>query len=188
MKQFAGSLRARRALRFSCALLFALLALRPFGPGQGRQDLGRSRCNTPARETISQERDPRADAHQGRAEYSDAIVEQDIRALYATRQVQNVRIFAEPDGRRREGDRRRADARESSTKSRSWAPSACRPRALRKNIKLKINAPLDEDALGKARQDILDAYRAKGFNDVDVQYRVEADEARGTSRVVYTDQ
>ena len=53
-------------------------------------------------------------------------------------------------------------------------------------IKLKVNKPLDEDALGTARQDILDAYRAKGFNDIDVQYRIDANAARGTSRVVYT--
>ena len=59
-------------------------------------------------------------------------------------------------------------------------------KALRKIIKLKINSPLDEDTLGKARQDILDAYRAKGYNDVEVEYRIVANEARGTSRVVFT--
>ena len=39
----------------------------------------------------------------------------------------------------------------------------------------------------KARQKIIEMpTRAKGFNDIDVQYRIDTDEARGTSRVVYT--
>ena len=53
-------------------------------------------------------------------------------------------------------------------------------------IKLKMNAPLDEDALGQARQDIIDAYKAKGYNDVDVQYQIEGDVSRGDSRAVFT--
>ncbi len=57
---------------------------------------------------------------------------------------------------------------------------------MRKKIKLKINQPLDEDALGKAKQDIIDAYRAKGFNEIDVDYRIDSNEARGTSRAIFT--
>ncbi|MEJ7703242.1 MAG: POTRA domain-containing protein [Geodermatophilaceae bacterium] len=53
-------------------------------------------------------------------------------------------------------------------------------------MKLNVNGPLDEDAVGTARQDIIDSYRAKGFNDVDVQYRTDTNRARGTSRVVFT--
>ena len=63
-------------------------------------------------------------------------------------------------------------------------PPASRPSPAQDH-QVKINSPLIR-YLGKARQDIIDAYRAKGYNDVDVQYKIEANEARGTSRVVFT--
>lgn len=117
--------------------------------------------------------------------YSDGIVEQDIRSLYATGQVQNVRIFGQQQG---EGVKvivavqTRANVNEIEISGATKVSA----KALRKKIKLKVNTPLNEDALGEAKQEILDVYRAKGFNDIDVQYRVDTDQARGTSRVVYT--
>ena len=58
---------------------------------------------------------------------------------------------------------------------------------MRKKIELKINTPLNEDALGKARQDIIDAYRARGSTMSTCKYRVDDGCRRaGTSRVVYT--
>ncbi len=57
---------------------------------------------------------------------------------------------------------------------------------LRKNIKLKINAPVSETDLQEAKESIIASYQAKGFTDVDVKFRVDTDETRGTSRVVYT--
>jgi outer membrane protein insertion porin family len=117
--------------------------------------------------------------------YSDSIVEQDIRNLYATGQVQNVRIFGQQQG---EGVKvtvvvqTRANVNEIAIEG----ATQFSPQNLRKRIKLKVNEPLDETVLGKARQDILTAYRARGFNDATVQYRIDQDEARGTSRVVFT--
>ncbi|MDQ6765571.1 MAG: outer membrane protein assembly factor BamA [Verrucomicrobiota bacterium] len=118
-------------------------------------------------------------------DYSDAIVEQDIRALYNTGQIQNVRIFAQPSG---EGVKVIVAVQTRANVNAIEIDGATRisAKALRKEIKLKINGPLDEDALGKARQDILDLYRAKGYNDVDVKYRVDANTQRGTSRVIFT--
>ena len=57
---------------------------------------------------------------------------------------------------------------------------------LRKAIDLKINAPVSEDELQKGREKIIENYQKKGFTDVDVKFRIDTDEARGTSRVVYT--
>ena len=58
---------------------------------------------------------------------------------------------------------------------------------IRKEIKLKINQPVNEEELEKARQKIIDVYRGRGFNDVDVKFRVDPiEEKRGTARVVYT--
>ncbi len=58
---------------------------------------------------------------------------------------------------------------------------------LRKEIAIKLNSPVNEDELQKARQKIIDTYQSKGFTDIDVQFRVEPiEEKRGTARVVYT--
>jgi outer membrane protein insertion porin family len=117
--------------------------------------------------------------------YSDPIAEQDIRNLYSTGQVQNVRIYGEQAG---EGVRvivavqTRSVVNEIEIAGAQSIPA----KALRKKIKLKVNTAIDEKALGEGRQEIVDAYRAKGFNDVDVQFRIDTDQARGTSRVVYT--
>ena len=69
-------------------------------------------------------------------------------------------------------DGRRADERQKIAQSKS---------------KLKINGPLSEDELEKAREKIIESYQAKGFTDVDVKFKVEhRRRTRGTSRVVYT--
>ena len=117
--------------------------------------------------------------------YSNSLAEQDIRALYATGQVQNVRIYGQPQG---DGVKVivAIQTRAVVNEIEIAGASAISAKALRKKIKLKVNTPLDEDALGTARQEIIDTYRAKGFNEVDVQYRVDGDQARGTSRVVFT--
>jgi len=60
-------------------------------------------------------------------------------------------------------------------------------RKLRKEIKLKLNQPINEQQLEEARQKIIEVYQAHGFTDVTAQFRVDAiDEKRGTSRVVFT--
>jgi outer membrane protein insertion porin family len=117
--------------------------------------------------------------------YSESLVEQDIKALYRTGQVQNVRIFGQAEG---EGVKVMVVLQTRSLVNEIEIEGATRIRAkaLRKKIDLKINGPLTEEELQKAREKIVDAYQAKGFTDVDVKYRVDTDEARGTSRVVYT--
>ena len=58
---------------------------------------------------------------------------------------------------------------------------------VRKDTGLKLNSPVNEEDLEKGRQKLIETYRAHGFNDVSIQYRVEPiDETRGTARVVYT--
>ncbi|MGZ5019625.1 MAG: outer membrane protein assembly factor BamA [Chthoniobacterales bacterium] len=117
--------------------------------------------------------------------YSDTVIEQDIRNLYSTGQVQNVRIFGEPAGQEINvivAVQTRATVHDIEING----ATRIAPKSLRKMIKVKLNAPLNEDALGQARQDIIDEYKAKGYNDVDVQYKVETEEERGKARVVFT--
>src|SRR5881227_3607800 len=118
--------------------------------------------------------------------YSDQIVEQDIEALYRTGAILNVRIFAQPEG---DGVKVIVAVQTRSIVREIEINGAERIKAkrLRKEIKVKLNQPVNEEQLEEARQKIIEVYQAKGFTDIDVKYRVDAiDEKRGTSRVVYT--
>ncbi len=118
--------------------------------------------------------------------YSDQTVEDDIRNLYKTGSIQNVRIFAQPEG---DGVRVIVAVQTRAVVREIVIDGAQRVKAkkLRKEIAIKLNSPVNEDELQKARQKIIDTYQSKGFTDIDVQFRVEPiEEKRGTSRVIYT--
>src|SRR5213080_1683764 len=118
--------------------------------------------------------------------YSNQVVEQDVAALYKTGAIQNVRIFAQPEG---DGVKvivavqTRAILREIEIAG----AERIKPKRLRKEIKLPLNRAVDDQQLEEARQKIIDVYQGQGFTDVSVQFRVDPiDEKRGTARVVYT--
>ena len=117
--------------------------------------------------------------------YSESLVEQDIKALYKTNQVQNVRIFGQAEG---DGVKVMVVLQTRSLVNEIEIEGATRisAKSLRKRIDLKINGPLSEEELQKARDKIVEAYQAKGYTDVDVKYNVETNEEHGTSRVIYT--
>jgi outer membrane protein insertion porin family len=118
--------------------------------------------------------------------YSDAVVEQDIRNLYTTGNVRNVRIFAQPvsDGVKViVAIQTRMVVREIEVDG----AQKIQPKRVRKDLGIKINTPVNEEELEKGRQKILETYKGHGFNDVAVQYRVDPlEESRGTARVVVT--
>jgi len=114
------------------------------------------------------------------------VVEQDIAALYKTGSIQNVRIFAQPQG---DGLKVIVAVQTRSILREIVIDGAQRVKAqrLRKEIKLKLNQPVNEQQLQEARQKIIEVYQGRGFTDVSVEFRVDPiDEQRGTSRVVYT--
>src|SRR5881275_3196081 len=118
--------------------------------------------------------------------YSDTVAEEDIRAIYNTGQVQNVRIFGQPEG---DGVKVIVAVQTRTMLDEIQIDGATQisPKRLRKNLGVKLNTPAREEDLEKGREKILDIYRAHGFNDVDVQFHVEPiDATRGTSRAVYT--
>jgi outer membrane protein insertion porin family len=118
--------------------------------------------------------------------YSDQVVEQDVETLYKTGSILNVRIFAEPEG---DGVKVIVSVQTRSIVREIVIDGAERIKAkkLRKEIKLKLNQPINEQQLEEARQKIIEIYQAHGFTDVSAQFRVDAiDEKRGTSRVVFT--
>src|SRR4029453_6653645 len=113
-------------------------------------------------------------------------VEQGIEALYRTRSVLNLRIFAEPEG---DGVKVIVSVQTRSIVREIEIDGAERIKAkrLRKKIKLKLNQPINEQQLEEARQKIIEIYQAHGFTDINVQFRVDPiDEKHGTARVVFT--
>src|SRR6266704_2124335 len=118
--------------------------------------------------------------------YSDSTVEDDIRSLYKTGTIQNVRIFAQPE---EDGVKVIVAVQTRQVLRELVIDGAQRVSAkkLRKEIGVKLNSPVNEDDLQKARQKIIDRYQSKGFTDITVDFRVEPiDERRGTARVIYT--
>src|SRR5256884_1973386 len=118
--------------------------------------------------------------------YSEVVAEEDIRAIYNTGQVQNVRIFGQPEG---DGVKVIVAVQTRTMLNEIQIDGATRisPKKLRKNLGVKLNTPLREEDLEKGREKIMETYQAHGFNDVEVTFRVEAiDAIRGTSRAVYT--
>ena len=118
--------------------------------------------------------------------YSNEIVQEDIKALYGTGYVRNVRIFAQPQG---DGVKvivavqTQAILRELEING----AERVKPKRLRKEMKVKLNQAVNEQALEEGRQKIIEVYQGHGYNDVSVEYRVEPiDEKRGTARVVFT--
>src|SRR6266498_1639361 len=118
--------------------------------------------------------------------YSNEVVEDDIAALYKTGSIQNVRIFAQPQG---DGVKVIVAVQTRSILREIVIDGAERVKAqrLRKEVKLKLNQPVNEQQLEEARQKIIEVYQGRGFTDVSVQFRIDPiDEKRGTARVTYT--
>lgn len=188
MKQFVGSIR-RPARSILLALVLPFLgSAAAFGQTpdpQGPPMIRSIDIQYVGPQTISRERVVAQIRTKAGQAYSESLAEQDIRALYATGGVQNVRIFAEPEG---DGVKVIVVLQTRSLVNEIEITGATKisPKKLRKSIALKINGPLSEEKLEEGRQNIIDSYQAKGFTNIDVKFHVETDETRGTSRVIYT--
>ena len=118
--------------------------------------------------------------------YSNEVVQEDIKALYGTGYIKNVRIFAQPQG---DGVKVIVAVQTQSVLREIEINGAERikPKRLRKEMKVRLNQAVNEQALEEARQKIIEVYQGKGYNDVSVEFRVEPiDEKRGTARVIFT--
>src|SRR6476620_11565182 len=118
--------------------------------------------------------------------YSNEIVQEDIKALYGTGYIRNVRIFAQPQG---DGVKVIVAVQTNAVLREIEINGAERVKSkrLRKEMKVKLNQAVNEQALEEARQKIIEVYQGKGYNDVSVEFRVDPiDEKRGTARVVFT--
>ncbi len=118
--------------------------------------------------------------------YSDQVVEQDIKNLYKTGAILNVRFLAHPQDNG-VGVIIYVQTRSVVREIVVDGAHAIKAKKIRKDIGLKLGQPANEEELEKARQKIIDSYRAHGFNDATVQFQVEPiNEKLGTARVVFT--
>jgi outer membrane protein insertion porin family len=190
MRQLAGPIRPRAlailfVLLSACAGVTSIQAQQPQQP-QGPPIIRSIEVEYSGPATVSKERILAQIRTRVGQPYSDQVVEQDIRQLYTTGSIRNVRIFAQPEG---DGVKvivavqTRAVVREIEIEG-AQRMSAKR---LRKDVAIKINTPVNEEELEKGRQKIIETYQGRGFTDINVQFRVEPiEENRGTARIVYT--
>ena len=117
--------------------------------------------------------------------YSEQTVEEDIRNLYATGNVLNVRIFGEPKG---DGVKvivvLQAKARVTAVEIQGV--QQFKVSRIREKIGVKEGDTASEAALEADRQKILEYYSSKGFTDVQVAYKLDSNDSLGTARVLYT--
>src|SRR5262249_32403534 len=118
--------------------------------------------------------------------YSELVVEDDIKNLYKSGAILNVRFFAQPEGAGLHVTIA-VQTREILRELVIDGAQGLKVARVRKDTGLKLNTPINEEDLEKGRQKLIETYRAHGYNDVTIQYRVEPiDPAHGTARVVYT--
>ncbi|HEY0793203.1 MAG TPA: outer membrane protein assembly factor BamA [Chthoniobacterales bacterium] len=117
--------------------------------------------------------------------YSETTVEDDVRSLYSTGLVTNVRIYGEslPDGVKVIVV---VQTRVTLSEIYIQGAESVKQRRIRRELNLKINAPLDEQQLEQARQKVVELYQKRGFPDADVQYKTNVNEDRGTASVTFS--
>ncbi len=116
--------------------------------------------------------------------YSEQVVEEDVRNLYATGNVVNVRIFGEAKG---DGVKvivvLQAKARVTAVDI--VGVQEFKISRIREKISVKPGDSSSEAAMEADRQKILEYYASKGFSDIAVNYKLDVNDKIGTARVVY---
>lgn len=136
-------------------------------------------------ESISRERVMANLATQIGQPYSEFAVEQDIRALYATGVIANVRIFAEPvpDGVKVTVLLQGKPVVEEILIEGAEQIGMNR---VRREITQRVGDPLSEETLEEDRQKILALYENRNFAEVDVQYIAQEIPETNRVRVIFS--
>lgn len=117
--------------------------------------------------------------------YSERAAEQDIRALYATGGVSNVRIFAEPLG---DGVKvtvllqGRPVIEEILIEGAEQIPL----NRVRREIGTKVGDVVSEDKIEDDRQKILKLYEDRNYSEIDVQYKIQEIPGKNRAKVIYS--
>jgi outer membrane protein insertion porin family len=116
--------------------------------------------------------------------YSSRMTEEDVRNLYATGNVTNVRMFGEPQA---DGVKVIVVVATKSTVAEVLINGATKVKVskLREQISAKPGEALNESGLEADRQKIIEFYQGKSYGDVDVRYRTENVNKPGAVRVIF---
>lgn len=116
--------------------------------------------------------------------YSEQAVEEDIRNLYKTGNISNVRIFGEPvsDGVKVIVV---VQSKAKITEVHLNGITRLKETRVRKEITAKPGDVLDEASLEQDRQKIIKYYGDKGFSEIDVKYTTDLNETAGTAVVTF---
>ncbi len=175
--------------RFFSALLFLAVTLLPASAQMPRTGVGpvvRSiSIEFVGAETISRER-VRANLKTKVGDpYSERAAEEDVRALFATGDVANVRIFAEPEG---DGVKVTVllQGRPVVTEILIEGTSVVGAPRLRREVTFKVGDRLSEEQVERSRQAMLEIYQDRNFAGVEITTRIDTVERTGDSRVIFT--
>ena len=117
--------------------------------------------------------------------YSPRVTEEDVRNLYSTGNVTNVRMFGEPQG---DGVKVIVVVATKSTLAEVVfnGNTKVKTSKLREQISSKPGDPVSESTLESDRNKISEFYQGKNYGDVDVRYRMENVAGKtGKVRVVF---
>lgn len=113
-----------------------------------------------------------------------AMVDEDVKNLYSSGDIENVRILSENSS----GGVRLivvAQTRAVYGGSQFTGNTLIDDGKLAKKVELTVNKPIDEGALQTAREGMQELYRKKGFSEATVTYRIDAPSAEGYSNVIF---
>jgi len=118
-------------------------------------------------------------------ELSAARIDEDVKALYESGDVENVRMLSEGVS----GGVRLivvVQTRALYGGVEFQGNTLIEDDKLRRKVDLTVNKAIDERALQEARQSILEMYEKRGFSEVTVRYRIAPASDEGYSVVIYT--
>ncbi len=118
-------------------------------------------------------------------QYSEQVVEEDIRNLYATGNISNVRIFGEqqPDGVKVIVV---VQSKAQLTEVQLLGVQQLKQNRIRKEISIKPGDTLNEATVQADKEKLIKYYVDKGFTEVEVDYKVTLNEKLGTASVTFT--
>ena len=116
--------------------------------------------------------------------YSERAAEDDVKSLFATGDVNNVRIFAEPQG---DGVKVivLVQGRAVVSEILVEGPVEVSPNRLRKEVTFKVGDRLSEEQVEKSRQAMVALYQDRNFSGVNITTRVDTNDRTGDSRVIF---
>ncbi len=117
--------------------------------------------------------------------YSERSAEDDVKSLYATGDVANVRIFAEPQA---DGVRViiLVQGRAVVTEILVEGATEVSPNRLRRELSYEVGDRLSEEQVEKSRQKMVEVYQDRNFSGVDITTKIDVNDRTGDSRVIYT--